>query len=466
MRLAAALLASLLLASCIPARIDDASAGRTTRYEPAVPNFDVEAVGRPADGGSGLDLYVSVPRASLVFVRDDASVFESRFEVLVRVFERRGRDLVREVAFSDTLRADDYAATRAYEPHTLVRRIAVPPGDYVVEAILTDLEREAQALRQFSITVLPAAPQTLALAAIRLAGQRDRGAFEPLVALHLPGDLDSLRTVAVLAAGDAVDVEVVMNLLRFESDTAAAVAPNRFGVAGGALASRGVLFTRPDTLQRTRRRLQVEDEVEVLFALPALDAGVYRVEVEARRVDAGGEGEQASLVEARTFAMTDPAFPRVETLDTMIDALVYLATPDAFERLRAPGTPTERRRRFDAFWGGLIADRARAADLLDRYYSRVEEANRLFTTFKAGWKTDRGMVYIIMGAPLQVERRIEGEVWHYTYGVEAASDAFVFERLPTPVGGEGFANYVLDRGPRYDRLWRHALDRWRSGRVL
>jgi hypothetical protein len=42
---------------------------------------------------------------------------------------------------------------------------------------------------------------------------------------------------------------------------------------------------------------------------------------------------------------------------------------------------------------------------MEEYYRRVAFANRSFTTFRDGWKTDRGMVYIILGPPDEIERR-------------------------------------------------------------
>ncbi|MCH7783138.1 GWxTD domain-containing protein [candidate division KSB1 bacterium] len=38
----------------------------------------------------------------------------------------------------------------------------------------------------------------------------------------------------------------------------------------------------------------------------------------------------------------------------------------------------------------------------DGYYRRVRFANEEFTQYKDGWKTDRGMIYILFGPPNQV----------------------------------------------------------------
>ena len=56
---------------------------------------------------------------------------------------------------------------------------------------------------------------------------------------------------------------------------------------------------------------------------------------------------------------------------------------------------------------------------MQEYYSRVERANILFGTFRNGWETDRGEVYIRFGPPSEVERhpfeinQQPYEIWYY-----------------------------------------------------
>ena len=154
-------------------------------------------------------------------------------------------------------------------------------------------------------------------------------------------------------------------------------------------------------------------------------------------------------------------------MEEMVEALAYVAYPREIEHIRAAPTPLEKKRRFDAFWGELLPNRRVAASLIERYYSRIEEANLLFTSFKEGWKTDRGMVYVILGPPGYVDRRLDGEVWHYaTFAGRDPLHTFTFERVRTSEGDAVFENYVLQRRPYYEQVWFRALDRWRDGTVL
>jgi GWxTD domain-containing protein len=163
----------------------------------------------------------------------------------------------------------------------------------------------------------------------------------------------------------------------------------------------------------------------------------------------------------------EPDFPRLTEVDDLVAPLAYIASERELGFIRAGATPPERRRRFDAFWGALFNDRNAAADVLRRYYERVEEANLLFTTYKEGWKTDRGMLYVVLGPPEFVETTPLEETWHYAYGSGQALSVFVFERAsafearPRPA----FESWVLLRTAAYEDVWRRAVRRWREGQV-
>ncbi|MFW6232503.1 MAG: GWxTD domain-containing protein, partial [Bacteroidota bacterium] len=74
------------------------------------------------------------------------------------------------------------------------------------------------------------------------------------------------------------------------------------------------------------------------------------------------------------------------------------------------------------------------------YYTRIETADKNFTSYTEGWRTDKGMVYVIYGTPHNIER-YQGygtqkiyEKWIYLNNRE-----FVFE------DSSGFGNFRLIR---------------------
>ncbi len=81
--------------------------------------------------------------------------------------------------------------------------------------------------------------------------------------------------------------------------------------------------------------------------------------------------------------------------------------------LREAPTPEIARARFDSLWLSFRSDKANAANMINQYYSRVEEANRRFSSTKEGWRTDQGMLYIVLGPPLDVRKTKDRQVWYY-----------------------------------------------------
>jgi GWxTD domain-containing protein len=448
-------------------RLDSAHAGRTLAYQPGLPNFDLEAVATWRDGAPGIDVYLGIPLVSLVFVRADSG-YAARYERVVRLLERNGRVVQAEVTHTDTVRVAAYTASQAYEGVVVEERLAVPPGSYLVEVTVTDLASDKAALRRQAVEVAAAVPGQPAISRVRLeakpAGAR---AFRPVVSMHVPSGIDSLRSIVELyhLAG-APEVEVGLRLLRFESDTTVARPPYWLSPTAGSLAYRGAIYDRPDTLQVSRRRLQnVDREAVVEFDLPHLTPGIYRIETEARAVDAAGPAERL-LASTRDLSVKSTTFPQITLLDELVEALTYIAYPDEIKEIRAADTPEERKRRFDAFWGALVPNRQVAANVVKLYYSRVEEANLFFTSYKEGWKTDRGMVYVVLGPPYYVENRIDAEVWYYSYGERDPSSVYVFERVRAFERDDLFETYVLQRRSFYHQAWTEAMDRWRNGTVL
>lgn len=85
--------------------------------------------------------------------------------------------------------------------------------------------------------------------------------------------------------------------------------------------------------------------------------------------------------------------------------VVYIITPEekgVFEKLE---TPDERENFIEQFWKRRDPDpRTSENEFKMEHYRRIAYANEQFPAGEAGWKTDRGMIYIKFGPPDQVER--------------------------------------------------------------
>ncbi len=443
-----------LLAACIALFAGCGGAGptadgRASGYIPGVPDFDLDARVISAANPAEIEALVSIPRASLVFTRTDDG-FRTIVRTAFRVSDREDTPLA-SPARSDTLRVATYAETASFVPLVVRQRLPAVAGALVVQAEVEDTRTGQTALRRLRL-VVPDSSDGLALGAPRLRGVLPATVgFRPLLALGVPADLDSLG-LQLDVFGARGPVSVRAEVLRVRADTVTAESPAAFSPAPGSLRARGIDAGEVDTVFVTRQRIATPaPRLTIETDVPPLAPGVYRVVMSAE--DDDGEAETSE----RTFVVRPAAFPRVLGIRDLIEPLAYLATPREMRLLHEAGADSQRFA-FDAFWGGLFSDRRQAAATFRAYYERVEEANRRFSTYTDGWKTDRGMIYIVFGPPERVENRFDREVWTY------ASGLFAFERTARRDRGDTpFDVWTLARDRAYDAQWRRAIRLWRNG---
>ena len=152
-------------------------------------------------------------------------------------------------------------------------------------------------------------------------------------------------------------------------------------------------------------------------------------------------------------------FPAVTNPAIMIEAVRYLTSKREFEDLKSS---SDKKTAIDKFWINAGGNQERTRMLIKKYYGRVQEANRLFTSFTEGWRTDRGMIYIIFGAPHIVYRSSVNESWVYGQAGNPISLNFSFNKVNNPFTDN---DYTLSRAPVYEGNWHQAVDVWRQGRV-
>ena len=185
-----------------------------------------------------------------------------------------------------------------------------------------------------------------------------------------------------------------------------------------------------------------------VFQLYLKSKGMYHIMADSN--DMGG----------LTLFRFDDSYPDITEVYQMVAPLRYISSNDEFQNLTNSKNPKQD---VDNFWltaSGGSKDRAR--ELIHSYYNRIQNANRYFTSYQEGWKTDRGMIYLIFGPPNSIFRTSEGETW--TYGEERNYMAlsFSFVRLDNPFSDN---DYALQRSVNYRNLWYNAVDLWREGRV-
>ncbi len=151
-------------------------------------------------------------------------------------------------------------------------------------------------------------------------------------------------------------------------------------------------------------------------------------------------------------------FPDVTNPQQMIEAARYLINKKEYEEMKAGGNAKSA---IDNFWlvHGGTEEKTRA--LIKKYYGRVREANKFFTSHTEGWRTDRGMIYVIFGSPGTVYKGNESESWIYGTPNSSLALNFFFIKVNNPFTDNDF---TLSRSPTYESTWYRAVEVWRQGR--
>lgn len=139
----------------------------------------------------------------------------------------------------------------------------------------------------------------------------------------------------------------------------------------------------------------------------------------------------------------------------------YIATKSELDQFKQLSGVEAKRKALHEFWLKRDDDLGTPEnDFKKEYFKRVAESNAQYKTgFREGWKTDRGRVYIVYGAPDEVERHANEidvkpyEIW--SYNRIQGGVVFIFGDRT------GFSDYVLihstHRSEIHDENWRRQI---------
>ena len=159
--------------------------------------------------------------------------------------------------------------------------------------------------------------------------------------------------------------------------------------------------------------------------------------------------------EGLTLFLFPEGFPEVTTAEEMREPLRYITTKREYDSLMAA---SQVKAAVDDFWLKTARSPERAKILIQKYYNNVEESNRYFTSYVEGWKTDRGLIYMIFGRPDYVYRADDSEDWIYGEPQNRSSLQFTFIRVNNHFTDN---DYMLFRSPTFKESWFVTVQSWR-----
>jgi GWxTD domain-containing protein len=159
------------------------------------------------------------------------------------------------------------------------------------------------------------------------------------------------------------------------------------------------------------------------------------------------------------FSNYGSAYPKVTDASPMVPPLEYLSTTEEFRNIQKGAN---KKLAVDNYWLNLTNNVDMARELIRIYYNRYYYANLYFTSYKEGWRTDRGMIYMIFGPPSFITKTPYSEIWEYHDRRKVTIFNITFIKALSPLSDNHF---VMQRNDTYTSFWRDAVESWHSGKI-
>ena len=180
---------------------------------------------------------------------------------------------------------------------------------------------------------------------------------------------------------------------------------------------------------------------------------------------------EREVADGFSFFNFGETYPEMTSPETMLEPLAYLASRDEMANLKSGSRP---KANLDEFWISCGGNVEKSRELIRIFYTRVRYSNYYFTSFKEGWRTERGMVYIIYGPPDKVYKTSDGEMWGYRkpvvralwggrYRVKEDYLFFTFRKRNSVFSDN---DYYVSRTETLVTQWDQAIASWRKGVVF
>jgi GWxTD domain-containing protein len=344
------------------------------------------------DSGMVVELSYEIPNTSLAFLRED-SEFVARYEVSIQATDRR-HDVVAGDIWQKEVRLRHYGPTVARDSVDAgTVRLVVPKAALDARVEVNDQGSERSALARFRI-------------------ERQTGGLT--VRLYKSGKPVSMRKYGIgdtlVAVAEATSSQDRIDSCRF------LVKHDRRVVTGATMPARVNEVPYSDSLRGEEENGVLQSRFEYAIGDSAgvalLGGGEYSLDVTAI---GAGKPLRATV----GFRIDVPFFLDDSSYLHRVGQLTYVASDADLKQLRSVPRG-ERQQAWREFWKKRERTPIKGRYVNEQdYFERIDYAREHFGHGDRGYLSDRGHVYVLYGAPDQIESRpfdIDSpayEVWYY-----------------------------------------------------
>ena len=379
------------------------------------------------NGKTRLDVFIQVPYNSVQFVKTSLG-FEATYSLTVSVYDEEKKNLLTEKVWNEKIIAISFELTTSPDNFNLGHRsFELTPDVYSIKTVLYDKDSKNEYSSENKVVVkdlssTPSISDVMLIAKKTLVEGNSK--IIPNVSRNIVTDRDPLSIFYEIYSDSACSLFVNYEIFD-ESEASVFKSKSFMDVKSGT----NQYFNNLDSLK--------------------VNLGKYLLKVTLRDSSDKVIDTSSKVFISRWFGVP----VTITDLDKAVDQLIYIANPEDLEFIKAADNRLDKSKRFVAFWRKQDPNPADEYNpVFNVYFGRVSYANENFSTYSLeGWRSDRGMVLIILGAPDNIDRHPfeyyskPYEVWQY-YNLNRQ---FLF------IDNSGFGDYRLSPDtPLYGDLYR------------
>ncbi len=362
-----------------------------------------------------VEVFVKIAFSELLFVRFQTTLLRAQYEVSYQLMDKANNLVQREIQDKEIV-TEKYEDTQSdLRFHFSRLTLNVDPGDYILTVVITDKETQKFGQRKLSVPVKTFRTKPIGISDLIFADKIQKDSLLDVVNI-IPNVFKSF------------DSEFKKYSVYFEIYDGKFSKKNSDSTQTLSEA-KDVITIRYRVLDKNQRLIYEDSSTRAVSQFQTFSS----IEIDKSKVPfgkyvldvtllyGGHRASSKSVFDVRLSSFTAPSLrSSAFDLDVAIRQMRHVSRNlDVSKILK--GTQDEKAKFFQDFWRAKDpTPNTERNELMEEYFRRVDYANRYFTSgYREGWDTDRGMVFIIMEAPDDIERHpFESdtkpyEVWYY-----------------------------------------------------
>ena len=359
-----------------------------------------------------MDLYLEVPFKNLQFKKNASGLYEADFSYNVSVMNDLGQTVINEPYTESVIFTNKERKENKLNSKFIIEEYLLNPGKYNVRVSMTDNNTNQQKSKERSVYVKDFRNEDVAFSDVMIASRFSQNNNKKVLTPLVNNNVGELKKFYLFFEVYNNNPAVVSNSYTYS------IKSND----DKELQRGNLTFTLGPGVNKVIEDIKTDN----------LLVGDYRLII---------NNNTGKTVATKDFIYKWTDMPvNINNLDLAIRQTVYIATGNEFNQMKNAKSKQDKEKRFMQFWQTKDPNPNTVKnELMLEYYGRIAIANKRYSHYVDGWKTDMGMVYIIYGEPNNIDRHPfnEGtkpyEVWEY-YDM---NKQFIF------VDNTGFGDYRL-----------------------